>query len=751
MLHLRRLAVLSSVLVASLAQPLLAGTLTGRVVSSSGVGIADCDVDFSNGVNPANNRTAADGSFSIVVPNGTYDLSFLPRTSHVAREMLDVVIGNTTNLGDIVLQAGHVLSGTVLTGGLPVVNGNIDVYVQATGASIFTPGDTTGLTGNFAVMVPAGALRVRVRPPVGALLVAIERENVAVAGPTSLGTIALAPGVLLTGTVIDQTSAAPLAGVDVDVDDASTGLRITTPNDDTNALGAFAVVVPTGRFDLSFDPPATSIYAGGQRLGVVVSGATSTGAIGLARGLALTGLLLDAQGAPVAGGDINVYDELSGVKLFTPRDGTDVNGAFRVLVPAGSYRVRLSPAEGVLLVASELRNLAVSSALALGATRLAPGVLLRGTVVDDGTGAPLAGVDIDVEDAAYGREIPTPRDVTSATGAFALVVPSFLQHLTFEPPVGGLVFGLQRFDLAPGAGLDLGVVRLPRGFALSGRVRDAQGLAVVGAEIEVRTQPESFDGYVPHATTDANGDFRVIAPAGSHPVNVKAPRGAALAGKRLAPVALSGALALPPIDLAPGIELTGRVRAHDLAPEAFADLRLRRAGTQELAVLTSARTAADGTYRLFAEAGTWDLEVQPNVFSLSRAGQSGGIALAAPTVRDLTLSLVPVAAYCAPLGVPVIAQGGVVTPFLAFLNPSALPQPSLLSLVLMLPDGSELPLLAGLPITWPPFALLGDFLPLPVPPIAPALVGRALRYELRLADPTSGAIFEREGFSFFVR
>jgi hypothetical protein len=212
-----------------------AQTVTGQVVNSQAQGVPGVDVDFDGGGPTA--TTGPGGFFSVVVAAETYDIDFLPPTTTLAPiQLLDVVIAGNTNLGTITLPHGF-------------------AFEQSTGQRLFTPNDGVNVLGTFQVVVPAGTYRVRAKPPQGVLLVAQELEDVVVSGATSVGTITLPWGFLVTGRAVDAPSSAPLANVDLDVDDAVTSKRLVTPNDNTNGSGQFTLILPTGLFHLSFDPP----------------------------------------------------------------------------------------------------------------------------------------------------------------------------------------------------------------------------------------------------------------------------------------------------------------------------------------------------------------------------------------------------------------------------------------------------------------------------------------------------------------
>jgi len=91
------------------------------------------------------------------------------------------------------------------------------------------------------------------------------------AATTFLGNVLFDPGVVLSGSV-QGSGAGGLPNVDVDVRVTGTGHSILLCGDNTNAAGAYAVVIPTGTFDVTFTPPNGSPYGPLTAPGVLVTG-----------------------------------------------------------------------------------------------------------------------------------------------------------------------------------------------------------------------------------------------------------------------------------------------------------------------------------------------------------------------------------------------------------------------------------------------------------------------------------------------
>lgn len=258
--------------------------LSGRVVDENGLPVAGIDVDVIDRANDQpillqGDHPNAFGNFTIAVPSTPIEVRFKTdgAPSFLAPLGLRLDLTGDTNLGDVTLFPGLLLSGRVLrSNGTPVLGADIDVHDSLSGDKLYTPGDNTDSVGDFEVVVPAGTYDIEVCPPSATLLIAKEVRDVLVAADEDIGQVVLATGVVLSGTIRDHLGL-PVQGADVDVRSTFTGAAVVVCNDNSNAAGAYAVIVPNGTFDVTFSPPV-GICASGLlpdvNPGVVVSGNT---------------------------------------------------------------------------------------------------------------------------------------------------------------------------------------------------------------------------------------------------------------------------------------------------------------------------------------------------------------------------------------------------------------------------------------------------------------------------------------------
>ena len=141
-----------------------------------------------------------------------------------------------------------------MRGGSPVLNVDFDAVDVVSLEEQFTPGDNTDASGAASFVVAAGSYDFEVCPQFADLLVAVTLKDIVVPGGQSLGLIILPPGVILSGHVVN-TGGVAVDNVDLDVRDSTTQIAVALCSDNTNTSGNYAIIVPTGTFNVTFTPP----------------------------------------------------------------------------------------------------------------------------------------------------------------------------------------------------------------------------------------------------------------------------------------------------------------------------------------------------------------------------------------------------------------------------------------------------------------------------------------------------------------
>jgi hypothetical protein len=412
-------------------------SLTGRLINSSSTGLSGVTVQLDAG--SPSTTTNATGNFTFTgLQNRTYTVSILPAAGSFAPQQFDRAVNGATNLGNVTLLTGALVTGTMLgPTGAPITNGNMNAYDSA-GVKLFTPGDATNTLGQFSITVQLGSIRFRtVTPPASSL---VPQEEVrTITGATGLGTFHLQRGFTVTGTCVDAVSSAGIGSVRVATTDSIANAAVLQLNPLTSATGAFSLLLPIGCFDLTFSPPTGNAHAGRIRHGLIVIGPQSLGAIQLQPAVFVSGTVLGPAG-PVPSTDIDVLTS-DGYKLFTPHDNTDAAGNFSVAVPAGTYRVSLQPpvAAGVTGFRTAAQTFNISGSV--GTIHLATGAALNLTIL--GPGGPVADTDIDLLDPVTGESMALTSDHADAAGLIATIAPIGSWNVQLDAPQGSLAAAIR--------------------------------------------------------------------------------------------------------------------------------------------------------------------------------------------------------------------------------------------------------------------------------------------------------------------
>ncbi len=335
----------------------------------------------------------------------------------------------------------------------------------------------------------------------------------------------VAQGGSITGTIRDAQTGQPLGRMDLDVFNIQLEqvLGIDTPgmpNDDNSAEdGSFLLEpLPAGRYYVRVDPSLTQgypvqyypeVFLQSQAVSVQVR---SNGVVNLdfylSRGHRCRGRVVDAiTGAPLAGVDLDLYGA-DGTFVDYVDAITDLDGFFNVgPVPDGNFYLRADPSGNsdylaefyggsVALSGSQLVHVAGGDALGLE-FKLDLGGSLNGVVTDRATGAPLAGVDIDVFDqnGAFLDEADATTDVHGVYRVSSL--PDGLYYVLADPTAAqgyldtyfgdtSQIASAARVAVSRGTTASGVSIGLPLGGTLGGTVTDAstgQPLAHVGIDV----------------------------------------------------------------------------------------------------------------------------------------------------------------------------------------------------------------------------------------------------------------------------
>ncbi len=355
--------------------------------------------------------------------------------------LLSLLIVQGPAVTPVAAQTAPRLSGRILDyRGTPVILADLDFFVPGTRTKIDpTPSgapaqtDKTTLTGDYTMLVLPDRYDIRFQPPSSRTdLVTILLESVIVSADTVLD-ITLPRGYPIFGTVTDPAGRA-VSEADIDAVDAITGRRIPTPSDNTGASGAYRVIVPPGRYNVSVDPPARLRLAAALRTGVEVAAATRLD-IRLEAGYRVTGRITDDTGVPVENADLDVDVSGTSERVPTPGDTSGPDGRFTMTAPAGSFDITVHPPAGATLASTTRFSVTVGADLDLGDLVLPPGVRVEAQVLGPG-GLPFPAVKALLYSAATGLRQAALDATSDAAGRMVFRVPAGAYDVRLVPPAG---------------------------------------------------------------------------------------------------------------------------------------------------------------------------------------------------------------------------------------------------------------------------------------------------------------------------
>ena len=297
----------------------------GRVTTATGAGVAAADLDFTlpNGTVAFTPRgtTGTDGSYSVVVPPGIYDLAVDPpagsRLMGALRQGVDL-LADDRSLPTILLYEGYLVTGYLWrTDGTPVDGADLDVIDPVTGSRRYTPGDNTDPQGFYRLLVPPGVWDIHYEPLATSSLPAVRRQGVVVSGDTLLSPTIVPDGLRVEGLVLDA-GVTPVPGTRAEF--LLSGSVFPAVGNRTATDGRFRTFVPAGTYDIVFLPPAGSGLAPLTRAGVAISRDTTLADVHLATSVQPTLTGISAASGSSAGG------------LTVTLGGTNFTGASRVYI-----------------------------------------------------------------------------------------------------------------------------------------------------------------------------------------------------------------------------------------------------------------------------------------------------------------------------------------------------------------------------------------------------------------------------------
>jgi hypothetical protein len=421
------------------------------------------------------------------------------------------------------------------------------------------------------------------------------------------------------------------------------------PGSPSDATGRFELRdLPAGTFDLLVRAPGFAPLTVPSLAVPEGKGATDLGTVALGPGAALQGLVVDAQGNPIAGAEVRAKAAQQEPLLILRT--RDAGPADAVTAADGSFLLAdRSPGESLTLAVTHpsygpgsLPGVAVPAAAPVRIV-LQPAGQVAGRAVD-GDGKPVAGAAVllsEEEPASLGGQAAMfgsgrlHRGTTDDEGGFSFdgVSPGAFRLSARAPRYQEAE--LTNLELKAGQDLTRLEIVLRAGATVEGRVLSPDGPAPDAEVTVVQSSTGDFGPYSSlRATTDGDGQYRIDGiPPGKHTLEARAE------GYRRAVRDVDVAPRTPAVDfdLERGLEASGRAVDDGGAPVPGAQVTL--VAGREFMNAQRTLTEADGGFRITGlQEGSYTLRASKDGYASDPKGVPVTLAGASATGLEVRLS-----------------------------------------------------------------------------------------------------------------
>ena len=420
--------------------------ISGVITDLAGAAVVDADIDVDSlhggrVYTPNDKSKLITGAYWIVVPTGNYRIRFDPPAT--GGRLRGVQIDSAAIVRDTVINVsmmnGSLFSGLVTNSfGAGIRDVDVDLRVDSSGQKLFVSNNSTDSTGFYQVAVPTGVFEVRYTPPAGSRFVAELRDSFVVAGDTSWDQV-LGEGVICSVFVHDSAGN-PVFNADLDLKYDSSGVKLFTPNDKSNADGYVVTAVFPDIYEVQIQPPLGSFF---DQLVVPAVPINTDTTLSLllpeVRRINWSGQIINSIGNGLADIKIDLQVRITGTKAFLLNNLTDSNGVFNIAAPVRTYDVLISPPAGSRYVGQIIENASFS-----GDTLWPPITLLSGVffsaLIYNNSGQPVLGADLDFTSETTGKFVYTPYDNSDVQGSAVVSIPPDIYIVKVEPPLNSQLF-----------------------------------------------------------------------------------------------------------------------------------------------------------------------------------------------------------------------------------------------------------------------------------------------------------------------
>jgi hypothetical protein len=339
------------------------------------------------------------------------------------------------------------------------------------------PVGITGPDGRLEITIPDGepALTLESREGWQAQVVRTQEKGIL--------PVRLEPPLRIAGRIVDSLARRRVAGAVV-----WSGSPLAAPAVRSDTSGAFLIEVPAAG-ESWLEAGAAGFLPSERQL--AKKGAGAPAVVTLAPAAALSGIVVDSGGRPVAGARITLsyMKARQGISMMA-RSRADGGFRFTGLPPGGAFEL-WATRSGFARSTATARTAPAGQPSPLARIVMADGQTAFGRVVDEG-GRPVEGAELLLSNSFL--ELPLEA-ASDAEGRFAFrhLSPGKISLMAAHPGYApGFLKGIEIPPEAPG--IDLGDVKLPAAEAIEGRVTDSRGAPIAGAEVKVYPEMSNFSG-----------------------------------------------------------------------------------------------------------------------------------------------------------------------------------------------------------------------------------------------------------------
>ncbi len=455
-------------------------------------------------------HTGSDGTFTVRVKEGTYDVVF-KREGFAAKSVRGEVVSASSKPLAVTLDPGVEITGRVTRGGVGLEGVNVNAFSQ--------DGTANAITG------PDGSFRLEDLTPGSMMVSANRREDFIqqmrpIIAPAKDVVFELPAGGRITGHVVDKSSHNPITSFQAGISTSRSGggMVFQTPpmlKSFTNDDGSFTLEnVPPGQTQVVVTAPG---YTASRTPGVNVEDGKTVPEleVSLDTGVKLTGRVTGPDGAPLAGVSVRPDTAAGGnrVMRFDATDTstiTDGNGDYTMDALEPGDKTFTFNRQGYL---AESRPVTLSGSSARLDVQLSTGVRLTGTVSLE-AGGPVADAIVSASSASDSGGFGGKQARTDASGNFQIegLAPG---HYTLNATKSGLASGILRdFDVASGMPA---AIKMKSGATITGHVT-----GLTAQELQNATVLVSSSNGNSSAPVDSGGNYKVDgAPSGTVRVSAR--------------------------------------------------------------------------------------------------------------------------------------------------------------------------------------------------------------------------------------